>query len=338
MTKICLTPRVHGVGGMVSFRHKLTAGLRARNIAVTYDLRDTPYDAVLVIGGTRDLPGLWRAKRKGIPVIQRLDGMNWLHKHLKTGPRHYLRAEYGNRLLAFIRRRLATGIVYQSQFAKDWWQRTYGPTRVPNRVVYNAVDLDDYTPDGPHQRPSDLHRILLVEGSLQGGYELGLETAVQLAETVANRHNLPVELMVVGQVSDALKAHWDSDSAVLIQWSGSVPRERIPELDRSAHLLYSGDLNAACPNAVIEALACGLPVLAYDTGALPELVTPEAGRIVPYGGDPWNLDPPDIPALASAAADIIKDQAHFRPAARQRAQQQFVLDDMVAAYLEALGI
>ena len=45
------------------------------------------------------------------------------------------------------------------------------------------------------------------------------------------------------------------------------------------------------PNSVIEALACGLPVVSFDTGALPELVTPGAGRVVAYGGDPWRLDP-----------------------------------------------
>lgn len=335
MPRICLTPRVHGVGGMVSFRHKLTAGLQARGIDTTNDLNDT-YDAVLIIGGTRDLPGLWRARRKGIPIIQRLDGMNWLHKHLQTGLRHYLRAEYGNFILSTIRRRLATAIVYQSHFSQEWWEREYGPTRVPNRVVYNAVDLDTYTPDGSHQRPADVYRILLVEGSLQGGYEMGLVTAVQLAETVANDHNLPIELMVVGKVSPALKAEWDARSSVPIHWAGQVDRERIPELDRSAHLLYSADLNAACPNSVIEALACGLPVLAYDTGALPELVSEDAGRVVPYGSDPWKLDPPDVPVLAAAAVDIIHNQERFRLAARQHAEATFGLDQMLAAYLEAL--
>lgn len=336
MTRICLTPRVHGVGGMVSFRHKLTAGLQARGIEVTNDLSDTPYDAVLVIGGTRDLPGLWRVKRRGIAIIQRLDGMNWLHKHLKTGLRHYLRAEYGNLILSFIRRRLATGIVYQSQFSKDWWERIYGPTRVPNRVVYNAVDLDTYSPDGAHQRPSDVYRILLVEGSLQGGYEMGLVSAVQLAQTVASEYDLLIELMVAGKVDDALKAEWDSASRVPIRWAGQVERERIPELDRSAHLLYSGDLNAACPNAVIEALACGLPVLAYDTGALPELVSKGAGRIVPYGGDPWQLDPPDIPALAAGAVEIIQNQEAYRQGARKRSEVKFGLDKMVEHYLQIL--
>ncbi len=115
-----------------------------------------------------------------------------------------------------------------------------------------------------------------------------------------------------------------------------MPHEQIPALDRSAHLLYSADLNAACPNSVIEALACGLPVAAFATGALPELVTGDSGRLVPYGGDPWKLDKPDIPALAQAAAEILQDQARFRMAARQRAEEAFGLDTMVDRYLDVL--
>jgi glycosyltransferase involved in cell wall biosynthesis len=101
-------------------------------------------------------------------------------------------------------------------------------------------------------------------------------------------------------------------------------------------LLYSADLNAACPNAVIEALACGLPVSAFATGALPELVTGDAGRLVPYGGDPWKLEPPAVPALVEAAADLLKDNDHFRRAARQRAEETFGLNTMVEKYLAAL--
>jgi len=334
--RLCLTPRVHGVGGMVSFLHKLTASLETRGIQTTHDLRDFPYDAVLVIGGTRNLTGLWQAKRRGIPLVQRLNGMNWLHRKMKTGLRHTLRAEYGNGLLNLIRTRLATHIVYQSHFAQGWWERVYGKTPVPSTVIYNGVDLSQYTPDGPHTRPADRYRLLLVEGSLQGGYEMGLETAVQLTQILVTNYQLPVELMIVGKVSPTVQTTWNKKSSFPIQWAGLLPRERIPEMDRSAHLLYSADLNAACPNSVIEALACGLPVAAFDTGALPELVSPHAGRVVPYGGDPWQLTPPDVGALAKAAIEIIEAGEEMRNAARARAEEMFGVERMVEAYLRVL--
>jgi len=334
--RICLIPQASNVGGPRSFQRKFAAGLQARGIEVCHDLGDTPYDAVLVVGGTRHLLGLRRAKKRGVPIIQRLDGMNWLHRRRRTGLRHFLKAEYGNRLLAFIRRHLATGIVYQSQFVVDWWERSQNPAPVPHRVIHNGVDLAYYSPKGPEERPVDRYRLLVVEGNLGGGYELGLRTAVELAERLHLYHNLPVELMVVGGVSAPLREGIKRQAQVPIIWAGQVPAERIPSLDRSAHLLYSADLNAACPNAVIEALACGLPVLAFDTGALPELVDAEAGRIVPYGGDPWRLQPPDLPALAEAAIELFEGQARYRAGARRRAEAHFGLDVMVEGYLETL--
>jgi glycosyltransferase involved in cell wall biosynthesis len=334
--KLCLTPKVHGVGGMVSFAAKLTAGLNTHGVETLDDLRSTGYDTLLVIGGTRDLPGLWRAHRRGVRIVQRLNGMNWIHRIRRTGWRHSLRAEYGNFILATIRSRLADHIVYQSEFARRWWERAHGPTKVSSSMIYNGVDLNAYTPDGPSSRPEDRYRLLLVEGSLGGGYEMGLETAVQLAKVLGRIQNLekPVELMVVGRVAAGLQARWQQQAQVPLQFTGLVPRERIAEIDRSAHLLYSADVNAACPNSVVEALACGLPVVGFDTGALPELVSGDAGRIVPYGRDVWRLESPDVPALASAAVEILVDAERFRTAARARARQTFGLERMVAAYLE----
>jgi glycosyltransferase involved in cell wall biosynthesis len=174
-----------------------------------------------------------------------------------------------------------------------------------------------------------------------GGYELGLESAVQLVENLNNNHldrlGEPTYLMVAGRVSEEVKKQWVQKTNIPLEWAGLVPHERIPVLDRSAHLLYSSDINAACPNSVIEALACGLPVLAFDTGALPELVTADSGRIVPYGGDPWRLEQPDVPALAEAAVEILTNQPHFRSAARIRAEDAFGLDQMLDGYLQALS-
>lgn len=340
--RVCLTPRMSGVGGMVSFQGKLTQGLLKRGIEVNYELNHPDNEVILVIGGTRDLPGLWRARQRGVRIVQRLDGMNWLHRKQRTGTRHYLRAEYGNILLALIRRHLANHIVYQSQFVREWWDSTRGQASCTDSIIYNGVDLSVYSPQISYHRPADHYRILLVEGSLKGGYDTGIQHAVSLVngleERIVNTEKGSVELTIAGQVEQRVIDYWSRESANTITWRGVVPQPEIPELDRSAHLLYSADINAACPNSVIEALACGLPVLAYDTGALPELIQNSAGRIVPYGGNPWELETPDMPSLVSAAMDILQQQDDFRKAARAHAEDSFDLDQMVESYLQAMVV
>ncbi len=116
-----------------------------------------------------------------------------------------------------------------------------------------------------------------------------------------------------------------------------MPPENIPLLDRSAHLLFASDLHPACPNAVIEALACGLPVVAFDTGALRELVSEQAGRLADYGGDPWQIDPPDFEGLAAAGEAVLDDLPRFRAGARERAESGLGLQPMVEGYLKVMG-
>ncbi|NWG33668.1 MAG: glycosyltransferase family 4 protein [Chloroflexi bacterium] len=335
MPQICIFPRVEGLAGPASFRLKLEEGLRARGVDVTHDL-SAPADAILVLAGTKHLLPLWRAHSRGRRIVQRLDGINWVHRKRKTGIRHFLRAEYGNFILSFIRARMATRLVYQSEFSRRWWEDWYSAARVPACIIHNGVDLKVYSAGRNDIPAEDRYKLLLVEGSLGGGYEMGLENAVRLAETLQDKHTLPTELIVVGRIEDEYRQRVGANARIPIRWTGSVPRERIPEIDRSAHLLFSADLNAACPNSVIEALACGLPVLAFDTGALKELVLGDSGRVVPYGGDPWKIEPPDIPSLADAAVEILRNQPRFRRAAREQAEKNLGLDRMVEKYLEVL--
>ncbi len=308
-----------------------------RGVEVCYSLDETPYDAVLVIAGTRRYLGkLWQAKKRGVRVVHRLDGLNWLHRRRTTSLRIFLRAEINNRIVAGIRRRLADHVVYQSQFVHDWWEDWYGATRIPWTVIHNGVDLSVYTPQGAEKRPADRYRMLLVEGSLAGGQDVGLGNALQLAESLQGEHGMPMEVMVAGRLTPALEKKWQERAKVPLNLLGIVKREQVPALDRSAHLFYSAEPNPPCPNSVIEALACGLPVAGFATGALPELVVGEAGRLVPYGGDPWKLDPPDIRSLATAMVEILKEQDSFRQAARRHAEKALGLDRMVEAYLGVL--
>lgn len=333
MPRICIVPRVEGLGGVTSFRLKFENGLRARGVDVINDPSQTA-DAVLVLAGTRHLLPLWRARRRGVRVVQRLDGINWIHRVRWAGPRYTVRAIYGNANLSFIRRRLADHVIYQSQFIQRWWEDWYKPARVPSSVIINGVDLARYTPQGLHERPTGHYRILVVEGSLAGGQNYGIHNAVDLAATLAKKHK--IELMVVGRVDGRTKNLLGHQTVFRMQFMDSIPREQIPWLMRSSHVLFSAEINPPCPNSVIESLACGLPVIGFDTGSLSEIVRGDAGRLVPYGANEWKLETPDTSALANATLEVLDEQDRFRTLARARAEAVFDVEKMVDEYLKVL--
>lgn len=334
---ICVLPLLTGIGGPVSFQTRLVEGLKNLGYEVV-DSPDNPRcSSLLVIGGpVRLTADLIRAHRRGIRIVQRLNGRNWLHRQGQGDYRYFLRSEFNNRVLELFRNHLADRIVYQSQFAEDWWNRTAGKLKKPSCVIYNSIDLKRFSPEGPHYLPDDRYRLLVVEGHLGGGYEQGLGNAVALVQQLNRRMDKPVELMVVGEVSEQLRTEWDKKAGLKIRWMGLVDRNLIPEIDRSAHLMFSADLNAACPNSVIEALGCGLPVVGFATGALPEVLGERGGKAVSYGGNPWRLEPADIPALADAAEEVLMNLPAYRAGARKQAEKEFSLDGMVERYLQAL--
>lgn len=331
MTRICITPFAQGTGGMASFRLKFEQGLKSRGIDITYDL-DSNFESLLVIAGTRFLPRLSRVRRRGIRVVQRLDGINWVHRVKWSGARYTVRAVYGNFMLSLIRNRFADRVIYQSQFIRQWWEDWYGVADAPASVIINGVDLQTYTPAGEHERPTDKFRMLLLEGSLARGLNSGLFHAVSVAEKLSTKY--PMEVVVAGTVDEATQRKMQS--SIPVKFLGTVPRTEIPKLARSSHLMYCAEVNPPCPNSVIESLACGLPVIGFDTGSLKELVGDEAGVIVPYGANPWRLETPDVDVLAASAGEVIEKQSQFRAAARRRAEAEFGLDTMVKSYLKVL--
>jgi len=194
----------------------------------------------------------------------------------------------------------------------------------PERLFRNpyGVDLSMFGPTLPP--PMDRCVVLHVGAwSMQKGCDLLFDAVKRCARGATLLH--------VGAITDAVVPEDPS-----FEHHEPVPQWRLPEFYAKAHVLALASRQEGLSLVQAQALACGLPVLGFATGALPELVTGDAGRLVSYGGDPWKLDPPDLPALAGAAAEILQDNAHFRAAARQRAEEAFGLDKMVEEYLQIL--
>jgi glycosyltransferase involved in cell wall biosynthesis len=111
-----------------------------------------------------------------------------------------------------------------------------------------------------------------------------------------------------------------------------LPGERrdIPELMRAFDLFVLPSLGEGVSNTILEAMACGLPIVATAVGGTPELVEEGVnGRLFPPG---------DVQALAGHVADYAAHAAlrdAHGSASRQKIEASFSIEAMVAAYRDA---
>ncbi len=82
-----------------------------------------------------------------------------------------------------------------------------------------------------------------------------------------------------------------------VRFVGRRPHDEIPEWMSTADVLCLPSRAEGCPNVVLEAFSSGLPVVATAVGAVPELVTPERGLVVPAD---------DAGALAQGLKDVLE--------------------------------
>jgi glycosyltransferase involved in cell wall biosynthesis len=318
-------PHKPGAGGPGSFQSRFERQILDSGWQVQYaQVQDVHASVIFVVGGTRRLWWLFQMKRSGVSIVFRLDGINWLHKKKKTTVRNFLLSEWRNLTTKFIHAFLADYIVYQSHFTKDWWLRAGWKKRHEFTVIYNAVDIQSFRPNNNEGTPVF---IACMEGTLDYS-----PYAVELLNELRDRLPNDLDLRLYGRFESELSR---KHLSVKIKYNGAVQREDVPKvLARSIYL--SLDINPACPNTVVEALACGAPVVAFQTGALRELVPKDCGVIVPYGSDPWKLAMPDVDALVSAILLVNENYDTYSVAARSYAEKNYNMTRLFSEYREVI--
>jgi glycosyltransferase involved in cell wall biosynthesis len=161
---------------------------------------------------------------------------------------------------------------------------TLGAPRDRCRVVPNGIDPDTFFMTSRGESRSRLalardERLLLFIGSLHPvkGADLLLEA---LARTGGAR---PRTILIGdGGARRALQRRAaDLGLADSVDFLGQVPHGEIARYLNAADFLVLPSRFEGCPNVILEALACGTPVIASAVGGIPELVTrPEQGILV----------------------------------------------------------
>ncbi len=214
----------------------------------------------------------------------------------------------------------ADHVFFQSAFCKVSADRFYGERAGPWEVLHNPVDTRRFTPATERpQRPLTL----LLGGSQYQRYRL--ESALETLALV-RRERPDARLIVAGSLSFApdgpaltatLLRRLHLEEAVELR--GPYPQDEAPELMRRADLLLHTKYNDPCPTVVLEAMACGLPVVYSASGGTPELVGAEAGFGIPAPLD-WERDhPPAVADLADAVLRVAEQPDEYAAAARERA-------------------
>jgi glycosyltransferase involved in cell wall biosynthesis len=177
------------------------------------------------------------------------------------------------------------------------------------------VDTTRFTPEGRAWARRRTHRVLAV-GQLvpSNGFATAIGTLPELPDT---------ELVVVGRPrppSNGLGQHAAELRAIAVnhcahehlRLTGAAPYGDMAGWYRSADLLVCTPEHASFSRAAIEAMACGIPVVATVGGALGEIVTDGfTGRLVPperLAGTIRELlaDPDQRRAYGTAAAEWVR--------------------------------
>jgi glycosyltransferase involved in cell wall biosynthesis len=325
MKKIAF-PHKPGSGGPGSFQKRFERELIKQNYEVIYYNDIEKPDIVFVVGGTKKIIWLIQCKLKGIPIIYRLDGINWLHRKLKAkrGIRAFIQSEINNFILKILHAFIADYIVYQSQFVFEWWQRKGWINRKNYSIIYNGIDIKEFkTFDN---RKLDNPTLICLEGYLDySPFAINLINEVNL--------KVSIDFKVYGGIKFKNEREKLSKS---VNYRGIVKHSDLPSIYQNC-IYLSLDVNAACPNTVIEALACGAPVVALNTGSLAELVPQDAGIVVHYGSDPWKLGYPDVDALAKAIIKIKENYLYYSKNARRVAEERYSIEEMMRQYLQVFN-
>jgi D-inositol-3-phosphate glycosyltransferase len=266
------------------------------------------------------------ASRLGIPVVQTFHALGVVKRRHQgaadTSPAQRLAEER-----AIIRRADRLVATCSDEVTE---LLALGADRGRVSVVPCGVDLDLFHPDGPvESRHAGRHRLLSVGRLVErkGGADA----------IVALRHLPDTELIVAGgppveelghdpEVRRLRGVACAAGVSARVEFRGSVPRDQLPALIRSADLVVCVPWYEPFGIVPLEAMACGVPVIASAVGGLLDTVADGVtGLQVPP------RSPGDIARAARALLDDQERRLGMGSAGARRARMRYGWDRVAAA-------
>lgn len=160
----------------------------------------------------------------------------------------------------------------------------------PIEVINNGIDLNVFKPTHSNFReqygiPGDKYIVLGV--SFAWGYRKGLDCFVEMAEKLGEQY----QIVLVG-TDDEIDKNLPHN---IISIHRTQNQKELAEIYSAAEVFVMPTREENYPTVNMEAIACGTPVVTFDTGGSPEMLDDKTGIVV---------DANDIEATKKAIKDI----------------------------------
>lgn len=259
-------------GGGNQFLKALREELRRQG---SYSEQAQEADCLLVNLNPGSLPFLFKTLRRRTArqtVLARVDGPISLVRG---------KSAYVDRLLADFVARQADGVVWQSAWSREQNKKLVSMAAPAEAVIYNAVDLKIFFAKERHQSGQ---KIKLIATSWSANPRKGFALYSYLDSHLDfSRY----DMTFIGNTPIAFKN---------IRVLPPMPSAALAEQLRAHDIYITASQHDPCSNALLEALACGLPAVTLADGGHPELLR--------QGGELFRDENDVLAAVEKVAANL----------------------------------
>jgi glycosyltransferase involved in cell wall biosynthesis len=179
-------------------------------------------------------------------------------------------------------------------------QEIFAAHGMPSVIVPNVVDTEVFRPaDSPLERPSDEPHIVVAR-NLEALY--GNDVAIKALAIVRQRHaRARLSIAGSGPELDSLR-HLAAGTGLehAVHFTGRLEVQEMVALYQDADVVLNPSRADNTPNSVLEALACGVPVVSTDVGGMSYLVQHEQTA--------WLVPPESPERMADGIVRLLADR------------------------------
>lgn len=259
------------IGGPSSFLHNLKIFLDDKG----FPYSNSPNNSECIFFPiSYNIDALKKLKSNGGKIIQRLDGIYYPTQHGEE----YLKL---NQAIKDIYLNLSDFIIFQSEYSRKQCFAMMGEkNKEEYTIIKNGVNKHIFYPSAEKDLTDLKQPIKFITG---GDFRKPamIEPITKCLDSLYGKYNF--KLFAIGPISEPkIKPFFDRE---YIEYIGPQEHHQVAQLLRNAHIYLHSQINDCCPNAVLEAVSCGLPVVGFNSGSMSELLYFSEGLLAPVSND-----------------------------------------------------